>query len=137
MSSNVNLVDKLNPISFEQHETIKIDPKDPDRIRKTIEEDSRNNKINKENSNKDSKITIESSKTEMNLIKLEKLYDKCLSDLEIIKKKAIENNEIDIDIDYQLDTENSVKKKLLLNNLPQHLPKTLKKSPLNPLFKLF
>ncbi|QFQ32730.1 hypothetical protein FQV33_01915 [Buchnera aphidicola (Aphis fabae)] len=138
MSSNVNLVDKLNPISFEQNEPndklkIKIDPKIIESIRKEISETIKNNKNKNQ---KDSKITISYSDTEEKLVKLEKLYNKCLDQLEFIEKNAIkqkQGNEININNTNELNTENALKKKLFLNPLLNFLPKHL----LNQLLNLF
>ncbi|QCI18529.1 hypothetical protein D9V63_02950 [Buchnera aphidicola (Aphis nasturtii)] len=137
MSSNINLVDKLNPISFEKNDNLKIiiNPNDLEHISKKVEdyrkELDKNSKISKHS--QDSKITISSNETELNLIKLEKLYERFLSELdkvENIKKKSTENNEIDVNNSInELNNENSVKKKLLLNSLLN--------APLNPSFNLF
>lgn len=124
MSSNINLVDKLNPISFERtnQTSIKIDPKDLPRITKELQEQiekNKNSKKNKENQdNKDNKITVSSTETEKNLIKLEKLYDQYLYELNLIEKKVTNKNEVNpmqMDDNDQSNNENSVKKKLLMN----------------------
>lgn len=140
MSSNINLVDKLNPMYLEHNNKseIKIDPKEIERIRKEIIENIENKNKNKNKDNKNgSKVTISYSETEKNLIKLEELYNKYLSQLEAVEKKVIEqkkqNNEINTNKINELDTENSLKKKLLLNPLLKPLMKPI----LNQLFNLF
>ncbi|UPT14376.1 hypothetical protein [Buchnera aphidicola] len=137
MSSNINLVDKLNPISFEKNDNlkIKINPNDFEHISKKIEDYRK--ELNKNSTNyktsKDIKITTSSNETELNLIKLESLYEKFLSELdkvENIKRKSTENNEIDVNNNInKFKNISSVKKKLLLNSLLKPL--------LNPLFNLF
>ncbi|ALD15505.1 hypothetical protein IX46_03025 [Buchnera aphidicola (Aphis glycines)] len=137
MSSNINLVDKLNPISFEKNNNlkIKINPNDFEHISKKIED--YRTRLNKNSNNstisKDVKITKSSNETELNLIKLENLYERLLSELdkvENIRKKSTENNEIDVNNNVdKLKNISSMKKKLLLTSLLKPL--------LNPLFNLF
>ncbi|QFQ31842.1 hypothetical protein [Buchnera aphidicola] len=141
MSSNINLVDKLNPISFEKNDNlkIKINPNDFEHISKKIEDYRKELNKNSKNykTSKDIKITTSSNETELNLIKLESLYEKFLSELdkvENIKRKSTENNEIDVNNNInKFKNISSVKKKLLLNSLLKPLLKPL----LNPLFNLF
>ncbi|QCI19092.1 hypothetical protein [Buchnera aphidicola] len=132
MSSNINLVDKLNPTSFEQNGKlqIKINPETSNTVIKNnivekIKENKKENKTEDKNPIKDIKITISLSKDEENLIELERLQNKCLNDLDniLIKAKERKNSINDIDV---LNKENSLKKKLLLKN-----------PLLNPHFNLF
>ncbi|QCI17379.1 hypothetical protein D9V62_02985 [Buchnera aphidicola (Aphis helianthi)] len=123
MSSNINLVDKLNPISFEQNEKFKtkIKPFDNNEIISRIEDpinNPRNNKNThgtKNTTHKSTKITIDFPQNDLDLVELEKLHEKYLNDLQKIEQKIKETGEIG-DLD-ELNPENSVKKKLILNPL--------------------
>lgn len=123
MSSNVNLVDKLNPIYFEKHKKIEISKEDMELIIKQFE----NNRISNNAKNQESKVTIFFGKTEEQLIEFENLYQKYINDLDVIVKKVTkkndinetnETNEIEISSNTnKLNTDNSVKKKPFLKFL--------------------